>query len=225
MIKEFGRYLIRLMPMLDQSVIAFTIAAFVLTITPGNDTVLTLRNSIAGNRASGFATMFGVCSGLIIHGAFAALGISVILMQSATAFQIVKIVGAGYLIFLGLQSIHTAWKSRKEPVIDASVKTDVKQKGFARSFGQGILTNLLNPKVALFYLSFLPQFVRATDSHIKPLFLASIHIVLGIIWLSIIILMINKLRKVLVNPKVKAATEAVCGIMLTAFGIKLALQK
>jgi threonine/homoserine/homoserine lactone efflux protein len=210
--------------MLDQSVIAFTIAAFVLTITPGNDTILVLKNSISGDRASGFATMFGVCSGLIVHGTFAALGISVILMKSATAFQIVKFVGAGYLIFLGLQSLRTAWKSRKEAVLDA-MNSSSKAKGVARSFGQGVLTNVLNPKVALFYLSFLPQFVRSTDPHIKPLLLACIHIGLGIIWLSIIILMINKLRKVLVNPKVKAATEAVCGTMLAGLGIKLALQK
>jgi threonine/homoserine/homoserine lactone efflux protein len=209
--------------MLDQSVIAFTIAAFVLTITPGNDTILVLRNSIGGDRASGFATMFGVCSGLIVHGAFAALGISVILMKSATAFQIVKFIGAGYLIFLGMQSLISAWVTRKEPVLDPKLNT--KQKGAAKSFGQGLFTNVLNPKVALFYLSFLPQFVKATDPHIKPLFLAFIHILLGIIWLSIIILMINKLRKVLVNPKVKATTEAFCGLMLTGLGIKLALQK
>jgi threonine/homoserine/homoserine lactone efflux protein len=180
---------------------------------------------MAGDRSAGFSTMFGICCGTIVHGLFASLGVSVILMKSATLLQIVKFVGAGYLIFLGAQSLRAAWKIKKENKIETPPTLEKKKTGASKSFLQGLLTNALNPKVALFYLSFIPQFIHAGDPLFKPLFLAGIHIVMGIIQLSTVILMITKLRKYLVSPKVKSAMEATCGMMLTGFGIKLALQK
>ncbi len=90
---------------------------------------------------------------------------------------------------------------------------------------QGLMTNVLNPKVALFYLSFIPQFIHEGDPVFKPLFLACIHIVMGICQLSTVILMITKLRKYLISPKIRSAMEATCGVMLTGFGVKLALTK
>jgi threonine/homoserine/homoserine lactone efflux protein len=211
--------------MFDQSVLAFSIAALILTLTPGNDTVLVMRNTMAAERPAGFATMFGICCGTVVHGLFASLGISVILMKSATLFQIVKFVGAGYLIFLGIQSFYAAWKIKRENKIDSPVAPLSKKAAPHKYFIQGLMTNVLNPKVALFYLSFIPQFIHAGDPAFKPLFLACIHIVMGIIQLSTVILMITRLRKYLVSPKIKSIMEAICGTMLTGFGIKLALQK
>lgn len=211
--------------MFDQSVLAFSIAALILTLTPGNGTVLVMRNAMSGHKAAGFATMFGICCGTIVHGLFASLGISVILMKSATLFQIVKFVGAGYLIFLGAQSFYSAWKIKKENKIETDIPKLSKKAAPSKYFIQGLMTNVLNPKVALFYLSFIPQFIHKGDPLFKPLFLACIHIVMGICQLSAVILMITKLRKFLVSPNVKAGMEAVCGTMLTGFGIKLALQK
>jgi len=211
--------------MLDQSVLAFSIAALILTLTPGNDTVLVTRNTMSGHRSAGFATMLGICCGTIVHGLFASLGISVILMKSATLFQIVKFVGAGYLIFLGAQSFYAAWKIKKENKIESPVASPLKRTTPYKYFMQGLMTNVLNPKVAHFYLSFIPQFIHEGDPIFKPLFLACIHIVMGICQLSAVILMITKLRKFLVSPNVKAGMEAVCGTMLTGFGIKLALEK
>ncbi|MCH9024622.1 MAG: LysE family translocator [candidate division Zixibacteria bacterium] len=210
--------------MIDQSVIAFTIAALVLTLTPGNDTVLVFRNTIAGDKASGFATLLGVCSGLIVHGTLAALGISVILTQSAALFQVVKLVGAGYLIFLGGQSLWSAWNNRNKDIVETLANKTGNRKGISKSYGQGLLTNVLNPKVALFYLSFLPQFVSSTDPLFKPLFLAGIHVLLGIIWLSVVILMIERLRKVLASPKAKSIMDAICGTMLVGLGVRLAVK-
>jgi threonine/homoserine/homoserine lactone efflux protein len=211
--------------MFDQSVLAFSIAALILALTPGNDTVLVMRNTVSGNRAAGFATMFGICCGTIVHGLFASLGISVILMKSAALFQIVKFVGAGYLIFLGVQSFYSAWKIKKENKIEPDVPGSPKKGTPLKCFVQGFMTNVLNPKVALFYLSFIPQFIHESDPVFKPLFLACIHIVMGIGQLSTVILLITKLRQFLVSPNVKAGMEAVCGTMLTGFGVKLALQK
>lgn len=211
--------------MLDQSVLAFSIAALILTLTPGNDTVLVMRNTMSGHKAAGFATMTGICCGTVVHGLFASLGISVILMKSATLFQIVKFVGAGYLIFLGIQSFYSAWKIKKENKIETDLPKLSKKSSPSKYFIQGLMTNVLNPKVALFYLSFIPQFIYEGDPVFKPLFLACIHIVMGIGQLSTVILTITKLRKFLVSPKVKAGMEATCGLMLSGFGVKLALQK
>ncbi|MGH8015581.1 MAG: LysE family translocator [Candidatus Zixiibacteriota bacterium] len=211
--------------MFDQSVLAFSIAALILTLTPDNDTVLVMRNTMAGERSAGFATMIGICCGTIVHGLFASLGISVILMKSVTLFQIVKFVGAGYLIFLGAQSFYSAWKIKKENKIESPVVPLPKKATPSKYFVQGLMTNVLNPKVALFYLSFIPQFIHEGDPLFKPLFLACIHIAMGICQLSTVILMITKLRKYLVSAKIKSAMETTCGVMLTGFGIKLALQK
>lgn len=211
--------------MFDQSVLAFSIAALILTLTPGNDTVLVMRNTISGHRPAGFATVAGICGGTVVHGLFASLGISVILMKSAALFQIVKLVGAGYLIFLGAQSLYSAWKIRKENKIETVAPVLSKTATPSKFFIQGLMTNVLNPKVALFYLSFIPQFIHEGDPLFKPLFLACIHIVMGICQLSTVILMITKLRKYLTSLKIKSAMEATCGVMLTGFGVKLALQK
>lgn len=211
--------------MLDQSVIAFMIAAAVLTLTPGNDTVLVMRNTITGDRTSGFATILGVSLGTVVHGTFASLGISVVLMKSAALFQTVKFIGAAYLIFLGIQSLYSAYRIRKENKIQPLTSPTTNKTAASKSFAQGLMTNVLNPKVAFFYLSFLPQFIHTGDPLFKPLFLACLHIAMCIIQLSVVILLITKLRGYLTSPKVKSAMEAICGTMLAGLGIRLALQR
>lgn len=230
--------------MIDQSTIAFIIAASVLTITPGNDTMLIVRNALARGRASGFASLFGICSGLVFHGSFAALGLSVVLMQSPTAFNVVKYVGGAFLIVLGLLAGREAWRAfhQRDAVELATAPRDVKgpiartiaqiQKsmsqssqgsGARRSYIEGLLTNLLNPKVALFYLSFLPQFVGPKDPFYKPLILAAAHILLGIVWLSLLILLISRMRTVIARPRNKAIIELIAAVVLIGLGIRLAI--
>jgi len=230
--------------MLDHSTIAFIVAATVLTITPGNDTMLIIRNSVARNRENGFTTMFGILSGLIVHGSFAALGLSVILMKSATVFGIVKYIGAAFLVILGVMSLRSAWQSfrQKEPVSLESrgaAQPEASRAGRLitllmghngshpgrRAFVEGFFSNVLNPKVALFYLSFLPQFIAPSDPLLKPLFLAGIHILMGVIWLSMLILLIGKLRHMLARPRNKAVMESVAGTVLIGFGVRLALER
>jgi len=232
--------------MFDHSTLAFIIAATILTITPGNDTMLIIRNSVSGNRATGFTTMFGILSGLIVHGSFAALGLSVILMKSATIFGIVKFIGAGFLVVLGVMSLRSAWRSLRRqspiPLNGGVMEPQAGERNLAarltssapgrsgdrtgrRSFVEGFLSNVLNPKVALFYLSFLPQFLGPSDPLLKPLFLAGIHILMGIVWLSMLILLIGKLRRLLARPRNKAIMESIAGTVLIGFGVKLALDR
>jgi threonine/homoserine/homoserine lactone efflux protein len=211
--------------MFDAQVIQFSIAVAILTMTPGNDTVLVLRNAAGRGRRAGFATLLGVCAGLVVHGAFSALGISVILLQSSEAFNAVRLLGAGYLMVLGGQSLWAAYQGGRLDLNSSDTAQPASPQSATRSFGEGVLTNVLNPKVALFYLSFLPQFIQPTDSALKPLMLAGIHATMGIVWLSIVVIMVNASREVLARPSVKRRFDTLTGLVLMAFGIRLALEK
>lgn len=130
----------------------FTGAGLLLNITPGPDMIYCATRSMGQGRAAGVASALGIGAGALVHTAMAALGLSAVLMYSSTAFQVVKLAGAAYLIYLGVKMILTGRKTetlKKLPEV-----------GLFRVFGQGAVTNILNPKVALFFLSFLPQFVH-----------------------------------------------------------------
>ena len=213
--------------MVDPQVIAFTGIAALLTITPGADTMMILRSVFARGQKAGILTMIGICSGLFFHATLSALGLSLILVRSAAAFEIVKLLGACYLIFLGAQSL---WRARSAASdthfsLPANTVTRHKKENW-KAFFEGTLTNLLNPKVAIFYLAFLPQFISPHDWIFgKSVLLASIHFTQGIIWYSILIFSLGRMRTLLVRPRVKQGLEALSGAILIAFGVRLALER
>src|SRR5215469_5900200 len=141
----------------DQQVIAFAGIAALLTITPGQDTLLVIRNVVTYGQRAGFLTALGICCGLFVHATLSAAGLSLILVKSATAFEVVKLLGAAYLIWLGAQSLWQAFHVSNRWV-EKSIPEQRSAKGWP-CFVQGFLTNILNPKVAIFYLAFLPQFI------------------------------------------------------------------
>jgi threonine/homoserine/homoserine lactone efflux protein len=132
---------------------AFILASLLLWITPGPDTMYILARSIAQGLRAGVMSAFGIGCGILIHTAFAAFGLSALVATSAAAFRLVKLAGAGYLVYLGVQALRASG-TLSTPEIAAA--------GLGRIFRQGILTNALNPKVAIFFLAFLPQFVDPT---------------------------------------------------------------
>lgn len=154
--------------------IAFTAAACVLIITPGPDMTLFMGKTLAQGRKAGVAAVLGATTGIIIHSVLAALGVSALLAASETAFSILKVVGAAYLIWLAYQAIHNG----SSLTID---QTTVKAQPLARVWLQGLGINLLNPKIALFFITFLPQFVSPTDPGAtgKLLFLGFYFVALG----------------------------------------------
>ncbi len=154
--------------------IAFTAAACVLIITPGPDMTLFMGKTLAQGRKAGVAAVLGATTGIIIHSVLAALGVSALLAASETAFSILKVVGAAYLIWLAYQAI----RNGSSLTID---QTTVKTQPLARVWLQGLGINLLNPKIALFFITFLPQFVSPTDPGAtgKLLFLGFYFVALG----------------------------------------------
>jgi RhtB (resistance to homoserine/threonine) family protein len=206
--------------MFDARVLAFAGIAAIVTLTPGADTMLVVRSAIVRGRRAGLLTVLGIGSGLFIHATLSALGLSVVLVRSARAFEIVKLAGALYLVFLGLQALRSA--ARGAPIEARPADPAVAHRAYA----EGLLTNVLNPKVAVFYLAFLPQFISPGDPVLaKSILLASIHFVEGLVWLSLVTLFVARLRSMLAQPRVQRVLESVTGLVFIAFGVKLAVSR
>jgi RhtB (resistance to homoserine/threonine) family protein len=211
--------------MFDAQVVAFTFVAGALTLTPGADTMLVVRNVLRGGRRDGVVTTCGICLGLFVHATLSALGMSVILMHSATAFHLVKFAGACYLVWLGLQSLYGAIRDAShaaglEPLGAPSVVS------LQRCFLEGVLSNVLNPKVAIFYLAFLPQFIGPADVVLqKSLLLAGIHYAEGILWLVMVSIVVDRMRRFFLHSTARRWLDGVCGALFVGLGTRLALER
>ena len=201
---------------------AFLIAITILTLTPGLDTALVIRNSSRSGFMAGCVTSLGICSGLFVHAMFSALGISAILLQSADLFQLVKWVGAAYLIWLGLGSFRAIYKGSNKI---AMLEEDNVTSSSRRSMREGFLSNVLNPKTAIFYLAFLPQFIDLNYSPIVQSFtMAGIHFLIAMIWLCSLAFAINSAKKLFKSRAMMNWMEGVTGTVLILLGAKLLLS-
>jgi threonine/homoserine/homoserine lactone efflux protein len=212
----------------DPRVLAFVGVAAILTILPGADMALVTRNVLAVGRQRTMLTVTGICVGCIIHAMASALGLSAILATSAAAFDVVKTLGAAYLVWIGIQSIRESQRFPKAGNVASAGSAAIGQSriSLVAPFAQGFLTNLLNPKVAIFYLTFLPQFIGPGEPVFRrSLMLASIHIAMGFAWLTAYAWFIDRLGAVLTRPMVKAWLERVTGGLLIALGARLAWER
>jgi RhtB (resistance to homoserine/threonine) family protein len=206
--------------MVDGRVLAFAGIAALLTLTPGADTMLVVRSALVRGRRAGLLTVLGVGSGLFVHATLSAVGLSALLLRSARAFELVKLAGALYLVFLGVQALRGA--ARPGP----ARAEEPAAVGERRAFVEGLLTNVLNPKVAVFYLAFLPQFIGPGDPVLRrSILLASIHFAEGLVWLSLVTLFVARLRPVLARPRVQRGLEGLTGAVFIAFGVRLATSR
>jgi RhtB (resistance to homoserine/threonine) family protein len=209
----------------DAQVLAFTVAAAILTVAPGADNMLVIRNVLRGGRRDGMVTAFGICTGLFVHATLSACGVSLLLMHSATAFQLVKLAGAGYLVWLGVQSLRSAVR-RPPPSHCAEEVVHIRGITPQRCLLEGFFSNVLNPKAVMFYLAFLPQFIGPTEPVLmQSLFLASIHYVEAILWFVLLSIMLDHLRRFILKSTVRRWLDGLCGIMLVGFGARLALDR
>ncbi|MCV6609502.1 MAG: LysE family translocator, partial [Amphritea sp.] len=206
-----------------QLLLTYLAAITLLTMTPGADTMITIRNSARGGWQDGFVTSIGICSGLFLHATVSALGISVILLQSAYAFTLLKLAGAAYLIWLGGASLLALLKGQGAfSVPDTAVQTFSAR----RSLREGFLSNALNPKTALFYMAFLPQFINPEGSALmQSLFLAGLHFLIAMIWQSLLAAGVNKARHLLQRPRFSQVFNGLAGSVLVFLGFKLATSE
>ncbi len=206
------------MSSLEQSLIAFTIAAALLTVTPGLDTALVLRTAASEGARRAMLAGLGICVGCLMWGTVVALGLGVLLAASEMAYAMLRWTGAGYLFYLGIKLIASRREAmRFEEDADA---------GRNSWFWRGLLTNALNPKVGVFYVSFLPQFVPAgVNVPATTLLLAAIHSGLGLLWFAALILATRPIATALRRPPVVRTLDRLTGGLFLLFGARLALGR
>lgn len=203
---------------LEQSLIAFTLAAALLTVTPGLDTALVLRTAASEGARRAVLAGLGICVGCLMWGAVVALGLGVLLAASELAYTMLRWIGAGYLFYLGIKLI----ASRRE---DLGFENGA-AAGHNNWFWRGLLTNALNPKVGIFYVSFLPQFVpESANVPATTLLLAAIHAALGLLWFAALILATQPIARALRRPPVIRTLDRLTGGLFLLFGARLALGR
>jgi threonine/homoserine/homoserine lactone efflux protein len=201
---------------------AFFLVATVVIVTPGPDTALTIRNTLAGGRRSGIFTALGVSLGQATWAVATALGIATLLAASEPAFRALKLIGAVYLVFLGVQSLHAAL-GRKDGV-DRSVRRDRLAPRVA--LRQGVVSNLTNPKMAAFFPALLPQFVPAGDAAFALLLgLGLLFALMTLAWLTAYSFAVARVGAWLGRPGIRGALDAAFGVVLVALGLRLATER
>ena len=187
---------------------------------------MAMRNALRGGRLDGILTGIGICSGLFFHACLSALGISIILVKSAYLFGLVKTIGALYLICLGGSCIHGALMSGNSCSTDSFQKKKIESVNSIRSFREGILSNFLNPKCAVFYMAFFPQFINGSEHvYLKAVSLVGIQFIVGVLWLTVFSLLIVQFKKIIEKPVFLKSTNAICGTVLVIFGVRLGLER
>ncbi len=202
--------------MLDGQVLAFAGVAVVLTLTPGPDMALVLRNSIRGGRPDALRTVLGIAVGLLVWATATALGVAAVLAASATVFTVLKLAGAVYLVYLGVRALLAARRDGGSEVRDAPSRR-------GSPFRQGLITNLLNPKLAVLFTTLLPQFISADDpAFSKSILLAALFITIGLTWLVIYAHVVGAVAR---SRRFRRTLEAVSGVVLVGLGARLAFER
>lgn len=203
---------------------AFLGIATLVIVMPGPDTAVVTKNALLHGRRSALATALGVNTGLLMWTVCAALGVAAVVRASAVAFTVLKLVGAAYLIYLGVLALRAASRHARG---DAAAGNAPAHDGVGALSGyrQGLLSNLANPKIAVFFTSLLPQFVASREAVFSPsLLLGSMFVLITLVWLCGYAIVAAKASALLSRPRVRAALDRVTGVVLVGLGIRLALE-
>jgi len=212
-----------------ENYLGFILAAILLNLTPGTDSMYIITRSVSQGQTAGFYSVLGITSGILVHTLLAALGLSVLLANSPTAFMIVKYIGASYLCYLGFKML-TSKHSNSIANNLSKDQDEPRQKAIDgwQIYKQGVLTNVFNPKVALFFLAFFPQFIDASYAYgmLSFLMLGLTFATTGFIWCLCLALLASKFSKKLrENPKIESMMNKISGVVFMGLGIKLLTEK
>lgn len=198
------------------------VAALVI-VTPGPDTALTIRNTLLGGRSGGVSTAFGVVTGQAVWALATSVGVAALLVASEPAFMALKLVGAAYLIYLGLQALHGAFRKRG---VHAPAEVSGGQLAPIAAYRQGVVSNLGNPKMAAFFSSLLPQFAPGGEASFWGLLaLGLLFCAMTLVWLTAYALAVAKAGDLFRRAKVRRAIEGLTGALLVALGLRLATSQ
>lgn len=205
---------------LDDRLLAFVAVSVAVVVIPGPDMALIARNVLRYGRAAGYATSVGVCAGILGWAVAAALGISTLLATSATAFTALKLAGAAYVIYLGI----TTLRAHDAPAVTDT--GDHARMPWHRAWLQGLMSALLNPKLGVFFLTLLPQFISPGDSPAaRSLQLAVVFDVIGLTWLLLYSAMLGAIGSGLRRPGPRRFMRWLTGTILVGLGVRVALER
>ncbi|MFI5750245.1 LysE family translocator [Streptomyces sp. NPDC051644] len=209
---------------------SFALVVGLLTLTPGLDTALILRTSALGRRKRALGVVLGIQSGTLAWGALTSLGVTALLTASHVAYEALRYAGAAYLLWMGGRMIINTLRGRdtegvEAPGAEARALTSQGTDSLAAGWRQGALTNLLNPKMGVFYVAVLPQFIPAGAPHFATgLLLTGVHIVLGLLWSALLVAFAQVLRGWLQRPQARRLLDRITGTIIAGFGLRLALS-
>lgn len=201
-------------------ILAFAGVAALLVMSPGPNGVLIAKTVPTSGRAAGFANVAGFVAAFYLHGSLSIFGISVILVRSAEAFFVVKMLGAAYLCWIGFKALRDAWRGVGSMAEVAPARS---RRPLTRAFVEGFATNALNPKVSMFYLAAFPQFIPLGEGAVPSAFvLVCVHALLNAVWFSAMILLFARLLRAARSGRFQRWLKAVTGVVFMGFGAKLA---
>ena len=209
--------------MIWSEVLAFVFVASLLVMSPGPNGVLVAKTVPTSGRSAGFANVAGFVTAFYLHGALSILGISFILVQSATAFAIVKYLGAAYLCWIGVRALIAAFQriETAERVVPAK-----RRRTLFNAYVEGLLTNALNPKVSMFYLAAFPQFMTAGENAAASAFLlVFLHSMINAIWFGAMVLLFSTLTTIARHGGFQRWLKGITGVVFFGFGLKLAAYR
>ncbi|MFD7640540.1 LysE family translocator [Kitasatospora sp. NPDC059795] len=198
---------------------SFALVVGLLTLTPGLDTALILRTAALGGRRQAWGVVLGIQTGTLLWGTASAAGLSVLLTASRAAYETLRWAGVCYLLWMGVQMLRN-----RHQETDLAAEETVNSGGWWAGWRRGTLTNLLNPKVGVFYVAVLPPFIPAGEPHLAAgVLLTSVHVVEGTLWSAVLIAFAHTLRNWLRRPAARRVLDRITGTAVIGFGAKLAL--
>lgn len=212
-----------------ENYLGFVMAAILLNLTPGTDTMYIITRSVSQGNKAGLYSVLGIVTGILVHTVLAALGLSIILANSPLAFTLVKYIGAIYLCYLGVKMLTQKSDSviaKGLPINDKVASAN--RLDYGKIYNQGVLTNTFNPKVALFFLAFFPQFIDPSYAHstLSFLVLGLTFAVTGLVWCLCLALLASRFSKKLrENPAIETILNKISGAVFIGLGIKLLTEK
>ncbi|MHA7775116.1 LysE family translocator [Roseibium sp. M-1] len=203
-----------------ETVLSFALVTSLLVMSPGPNGVLIAKTVPTSGRSAAFANIGGFVTAFFLHGTLSILGISVLLVHSAEAFFIVKMLGAAYLCWIGLKALRDAISGK---TLATGVAPAKRKRTLVRAFGEGFLTNALNPKVSMFYLAAFPQFIPVGEGAVMAAFsLVMIHAAINMVWFGSMILLLSRMTRAAGNPAFQRWLKGATGLIFMCFGLKLA---
>jgi threonine/homoserine/homoserine lactone efflux protein len=216
--------MLRPMPVPLEQLLPFLVGSILVTVVPGADMALVMRQVFIGGTSLAQRTIFGNLTGLVVHAAALAVGLSALLAASAEAYTVVKLAGAAYLVFLGAQTLLSARRGHAEA--DGSSVPPRGVPSPRTAYFQGLVSTVLNPKPALLFLTYLPQFIDESRPVLPQIaFLAGVHILVGLIWMTLYAHLVARAHRTLTRADVRRWLETATGVVLVALGLRIAIEQ